>query len=123
MDRLEKRIDEKCDSKLGLVKVRLSTLEKIAATAREVAPFRCLIMVDLQARAAFLVVKRNLEIKGPTSLGYQLCCDRECVLISLVALLGAMRVRNTKIICNLETPSFSSCKQINGDNECFLMKK
>ena len=33
-------------------------------------------------------------------------------LDSLVARVGAMRVRNTKTICYLKTPSLSSCKQI-----------
>ena len=33
-------------------------------------------------------------------------------LDSLIARVGAMRVRNTKIICYLKTPSLSSCKPI-----------
>ena len=41
-------------------------------------------------------------------------------LDSLIARVGAMRVRNTKIICNLKTPSLSSCKQIREAMNAFI---
>ena len=44
-------------------------------------------------------------------------------LDSLIARVGAMRVRNTKIICYLKTPSLSSCKQIRGAMNAFIEKE
>ena len=41
-------------------------------------------------------------------------------LDSLIACVRAMRVRNTKIICYLKTPSFSSCKQIREAMNAFI---
>ena len=37
--------------------------------------------------------------------------------------MGAMRVRNTKIICYLKTPSLSSCKQIREAMNAFIEKE
>ena len=44
-------------------------------------------------------------------------------LDSLIARVGAMRVRNTKIICYLKTPSLSSCKQIREAMNAFIEKE
>ena len=42
---------------------------------------------------------------------------------SLIARVGAMRVRNTKIIYYLKTPSLSSCKQIREAMNAFIEKE
>ena len=44
-------------------------------------------------------------------------------LDSLIARVGAMRVRNTKKKCNLKTPSLSSCKQIREAMNAFIEKE
>ena len=44
-------------------------------------------------------------------------------LDSLTARVGAMRVRTTKIICYLKTPSLSSCKQIREAMHPFIEKE
>ena len=44
-------------------------------------------------------------------------------LDSVVARVGAVRVRNTKIICYLKTPSLSSCKQIREAMNAFIEKE
>ena len=44
-------------------------------------------------------------------------------LDSLIARVGAMRVRNTKIICYLKIPSLSSCKQIREAMNAFIEKE
>ena len=41
-------------------------------------------------------------------------------LDSLIARVGAMRVRNTKIICYVKTPSLSSCKKIREAMNAFI---
>ena len=94
------------------------------------APLHCLTMVVLQVRAVLLAVvfAPYLEIQGwcgfreRNTHGLTEAQAWEIVtklrqgtgpdLDSLMARVGAMRVRNTKIICYLKTPSFSSCKQI-----------
>ena len=44
-------------------------------------------------------------------------------LDSLIARVGAMRVRNTKIVCYLKTPSLSRCKQIREAMNAFIEKE
>ena len=44
-------------------------------------------------------------------------------LDSLIARVGAMRVRNTKIICYPKTPSLPSCKQIRKAMNAFIEKE
>ena len=44
-------------------------------------------------------------------------------LASVMARVGVVRVRNTKIICYLKTPSFSSCKQIREAIKVFIEKE
>ena len=44
-------------------------------------------------------------------------------LDSLIARVGAMRVRSTKIICYLKTPSLSSCKQVREAMNAFIEKE
>ena len=44
-------------------------------------------------------------------------------LDSLIARVGALRVRNTKIICYLKIPSLSSCKQIREAMNAFIEKE
>ena len=41
----------------------------------------------------------------------------------LTARVGALRVRNTKILCYLKTPSLSSCKQIREAMNAFIEKE
>ena len=44
-------------------------------------------------------------------------------LDSFTVRVGAMRIRNTKIICHLKTPSLSSCKQIREAMNAFTEKE
>ena len=41
----------------------------------------------------------------------------------LIARVGALRVRNTKIICYLKIPSLSSCKQIRAAMKAFIERE
>ena len=144
MDRLEKRIDEKIDSKLGSVMDRLSVLEKPPA-AREADPLHCLTMVVFLDRAVLLVlylqylllpyleIKRWCGFRDRNTHGLTEAQARETItklrqgigpdLDSLIARVGPMRVRNTKIICYLKTPSLSSCKQIREAMNAFIEKE
>ena len=64
-------------------------------------------MVVLLVRAALLVLHLGI---GPD-------------LDSLIARVGAMRVRNTKIKCYLKTPSLASCKQIREATNAFIERR
>ena len=41
----------------------------------------------------------------------------------LIARVGALKVRNTKILCHLKIPSFSSCKRIREAMNAFIEKE
>ena len=117
MDRLEKRIDEKIDSKLGLVMDRLSVLEKTSSSTRSgpsslsdnggstgqssatgVAP---------AVFAPYLDIKEWCGFRDRNTHGLTEAQAREIItklrqgigpdLDSLIARVGAIRVRNTKI--------------------------
>ena len=144
MDRLEKRIDEKIDSKLSPVMDILSVLEKTSNSTRcgssslsdnggssgqssttGVAPAVCApshLEIEwwcgfrdrnthglTEAQAREVITKLRLGI-GPD-------------LDSLIARVGALRVRNTKITCYLKIPSLSSCKQIREAMNAFIEKE
>ena len=145
MDRLEKRLDEKIDSKLGPVMDRLSVHEKTSSSARS-GPSS---LSDnggsaVQSSAAggntpVVYAPSYLEIKGwcgfpdRNTHGLTEAQAREIIaklrqgigpdLDFLIAHVGAMRVRNTKIICYLKTPSLSSCKQIREAMNAFIEKE
>ena len=125
MDRLEKRIDEKIDSKLGPVMDRLSVLEKTSSSARSgpsslsdnggsagqsSAAGSSICSLLGNPGVVRISRKKHTWIDGGSGLGdhHQAATGNW----SLIARVGAMRVRNTKIICYLKTPSFSSCKPI-----------
>ena len=143
MDRLEKRIDEKIDSKLGLVMDRLSVLEKTSSTRSGPSSLSDSGASTGQSSATGVVpavfALSYLEIEGwcgfrdRNTHGLTEAQAREIItklrqgigpdLDSLIARVGAMRVRNTKIICYLKTPSLSSCKQIREAMNAFIEKE
>ena len=130
MDRLEKRIDEKIDSSWretssstrsgpsslsdnGGSSGQSSTTAVFAPSYLEIkgwCGFRdrnthCL--TEAQAREVITKLRQGI---GPD-------------LDSLMARVGAMRVRNTKIKCYLKTPSLSGCKQIREAMNAFIEKE
>ena len=107
MDRLEKRIDEKIDSKLGPVMDRLSVLEKTNSSSTRSGPSS---------------LSDNGGSAGQSSAAGG-CGFRDRNTHGLIARVGAMRVRNTKIICYLKTPSLSGCKQIREAMNAFIEKE
>ena len=144
MDRLEKRIAEKIDSKLGLVMDRLSVLEKTSNSTRcgssslsDNGGSSGQSSTIGVAPAVFAL--SNLEIKGWCGFrdrithGLTEAQAREIItklrqgmgldLDSLIARVGALRVRNTKIICYLKISSLSSCKQIREAMNAFIEKE
>ena len=134
------------DSKLGLVMDRLSALEKTDSSSRRSGPSS---MSDNGASAgqssgggnapavfapSYLEFKGRCGFRGRNTHGLKEAQARELVITklrqgigpdldSLVARVGAMRVRNTKIICCLKTPSLSSCKQIREAMNAFIKKE
>ena len=63
------------------------------------------------------LVTRKSEQDGTLDLNSKRICHQAATgigsdLDSMIARVGAMRVRNTKIICYLKNPSLSNCKQI-----------
>ena len=144
MDRLENRIDEKIDSKLGPVMDRLSVLERTSSSTRS-GPSS---LSDNggsagQSSAAggtpavfalsFLEIKGWCGLRDRNTHGLTEAQGKEIItklrqgigpdLDSLIARVGALRVRNTKIICFLKTPSLSSCKQIRESMNAFIEKE
>ena len=128
MDRLEKRVDEKIDSKLGPVTDRLSVLEKTSSSTRSgpsslsdnggssgqssATGGRCGFrdrnthgLTEAQARKIITELRQGI---GPD-------------LDFLIVRVGALRVRNTK--CYLKTPSLKSCKQIREAKSAFIEKE
>ena len=144
MDRLEKRIDEKIDSKLSLVMDRLSVLEKTSSSTRS-GPSSLSDNGGSSGQssttgvAPAVFAPSYLEVKGwcgfrdRNTHGLTETQAREIItklrqgigpdLNSLIARVGSMRVRNTKIICYLITPCFSSCKQIREAMNAFIEKE
>ena len=144
MDRLEKRIDEKIESKLGPVMDRLSVLRKTSSRTRS-APSSLSDNGGSSGQSSTTGVEpgvfapSHLEIKGwcgfrdrnthgltevqvseiITKLRQGLGPD----LDSLIARVVVVRVRNTKIVCHLNTPSLSSCKQIREAMNAFIEKE
>ena len=129
MDRLEKRIDEKIDSKLGPVMDRLSVLEKTSSSTRS-RPFHA---VPVVYAPSYLEIKVWCGFRERNAHDLTEAQAREIItdvrqgigpdLRSLMARMGVMRVRNTKIICCLRTPSLSSCKQIREAMNAFIEKE
>ena len=145
MDRLEKTIDERIDSKLGSVMDRLTALEKANSSTRSGPSFTS---VDggsagynggSDSASPVVFAPSFLEIKGwcgfrdRNTHGLTEAQAREVIaklrqgigpdLDSLIARVGALRVRNTKIICYLKTPSLSSCKPIREAMNVFIEKE
>ena len=129
MDRFEKRIDERIDSKLGPVVDRLTALEKTNSSTRSGPSSTS----DNGGSAgynggsgsaspavfapSYLKIKgwcrfRDRNTHGLTEAQAKLRQGIGPDLDSLIARVGALRFRNTKIICYLKTPILSSCKQI-----------
>ena len=145
MDRLEKRNDEKIDSKLFPVMDRLSVLEKTTSSTRS-GPSTLSDNGGSAGQSSAAGCNTNavfapsvLEIKGwcgfrdRNTHGLTEAQAREIItklrlgigpdLDSLIARVGVLRVRNTKIICYLEKPSLSSCKQIREAMIAFIEKE
>ena len=114
------------------------------AAVQEAVPLHCLAMGSTGQSSATGVAPAvfapsYLEIKGwcgfrdRNTHGLTEAQAREIItklrqgigldLDSLIARVGAMRVRNTKIICYLTTPSLSSCKQIREEMNAFIEKE
>ena len=144
-DRLEKRIDDRMDSKLGPVMDRLSALEKTDSSSTRSGPSS---MADNGGYAGQSSAGGNAHaVLAPSYLDINGWCGfrdrnrhglteaqaRDIItklrqgigpnLDSLIARVGAMRVRNTKIMCYLKTPSLSSCKQIREATNAFIEKE
>ena len=135
MDRLEKRIDEKIDSKLSPVMDRLSVLEKTSSSTRS-GPSSLSDKSSATGVAPAVFAPSYLEIKVVRISGQKHTWTdqgREIItklrlgigpdLDSLIARVGALKVRNTKIICYLKIPSLSSCKQIREAMNAFIEKE
>ena len=136
MDRLEKRFDEKIDSKFGPVMDRLSVLEKTSSSTRS-GPSHCLTKVVLLDRAVPLALSCSIcslfGNQGVVRISRQKHTWTDRVtklrlgigpdLDSLMARVGALRVRNTKIMCYLKIPSLCSCKQIREAMNPFIEKE
>ena len=143
-DRLEKRIDEKIDSKLGPVMDRLSVLEKTSSSTRcgpsslsDNGGSTGQSSITGVAPAVFAPSYLEIEVwcgfRDRNTHGLTEAQAREIItklrqgigpdLDSLIARVGAMGVRNTKIICYLKTPSLSNCKQIREAMNAFIEKE
>ena len=80
-----------------------------------------------------LEMKGWCEFRDKNTHGLTEAQDREVIaklrqgigpdLDSLIARVGGLRVRNTKIICCLRAPSLSSCKQIRESMNAFIEKE
>ena len=122
MARLEKRIDEKIDSKLGPVMDRLSVLEKTSSSTRigpsslsanggSTGQSSATGVVPAVLAPSHLEIKVWCGFRDRNTHGLTEAQAREIItklrqeigpdLDSLIARVGAMRVRNTKIICYL----------------------
>ena len=128
MEHLDKRIDDKVDSKLGPVMDRLSALEKTSTSSRRSGPSSSSDGSAGSASGPTVFAPSYQEIKGwcafrdRNTLGLTEGQAREFItklrqgigsdLDSLIARVGAMRVRSSKIICYLKNPSLSNCEQI-----------
>ena len=129
MEQMDKRIEDKIDSKLVSVMDRISALEGRTSTSSTrsgpssssdgslgsttgpviFAPF----YLEIKGWCAFKDRNTRGLTEGQakkiiTKLRHGIGSD----LDNLIARVGAMRVRNTKIICYLKTPSVSNCKHI-----------
>ena len=128
MEHLDKRIDDKVDSKHGPVMDRLSALEKKSTSRTRSGPSSSSDGSAGNTVGPMLFAPSYLEIKGwcafrdRDTLGLLEGQAREFVtklrqgigsdFDSMIARVGAMRVRNTKFICYLKNPNHSNCKQI-----------
>ena len=127
-ERMDKRKEDKVDSTLGPVMDRLSALEKTSTSSTRSGPSSSSDGSAGSTTGPMIFAPSYLEIKGWCSfkdrntLGLTEGQAREFVtklrqgigsdLDSMIARVGSMRVRNTKIICYLKNPSLSNCKQI-----------
>ena len=151
-ERMDKRIDDKVDSKLGPVMDklsasdsklgsvvdRLSALEKTSTRSTRSGPSSSSDGSAGSTTGPMIFAPSFLEIKGWCSckdrntLGLSEGQAREFVeklrqgigseLDSMTAHAGAMRVKNTKIICYSRNPSSSNCKQI-GEAMCAYIER
>ena len=144
MDRLERRIDEKIDSKLGPVMDRLTALEKTSSITRS-GPSSTSenggsagYNGGSGSASPVVFAPPYLEIKGwcgfrdRSTRGLTEAQERKVIaklrqvfgpdLDNLIARVGALRIRITKIICYLKAPSLSSCKQIREAMNAFIEK-
>ena len=141
MDRLEKRINDKIDSKLSPVMNRLSALEKTSISSTRNGPSSSSDNGGSTGSAPgpMIFAPSYLEIKGwcafrdrnthgltevqakdlITKLRQGIGADID----SLIAHVGALRVKNTKIIPYLKNPSLSSSKQIKEAMSAFIEKE
>ena len=129
MEQMDKKIEDKIDKKLVPVIDRISALEEKALTSStRSGPSSSSDGTSGSAAGPVLFAPSYLEIKGWCAFkdrdthGLTEGQAKEFIaklrqgigsdLDSLIARVGAARVRNTKIICYLRNPSVSNCKQI-----------
>ena len=128
MDQLDKRIEDKVDSKLVPVMDRLSALEKTNTSSTKSGPSSSSDGSSGSVSGPSIFAPSYLEIKGwcafkdRETLGLTEGQAKEFVtklrqgigsdLDIMIARVGTLRVRNTKITCYLRNPSLSNCKQI-----------
>ena len=127
-ERMDKRIDDKVDSNLGPVMDKLSALEKTSTSSTRSGPSSSSDGSAGSTTGPMIFAPSYLRIKGVVffkdrnTLGLSEGQAREFVeklrqgigseLDSMIARVGAMRVKNTKIVCYLKNSSLSDCKQI-----------
>ena len=140
MDRLEKRIDEKIDFKLGPVMDRLSVLEKTSSSTRSgpsslsdnggsTGQSSTIGVAPAVFALSYVEINRRCGFRDRNTHGLTEAQAREIItklrqgigpdLDSLIARVGAVRVRNTKIICYLKNAESFKLLANQGSNECF----
>ena len=129
MEHLVKRIEDKVDSKLVPVMDRLSALEKTNTSSTRSGPSSSSsdgssgsVSGPSISAPSYLEIKGWCAFKDRETLGLTEGQAKEFVtklrqgigsdFDSMIARVGTMRVRNTKITCYLRNPSLSNCKQI-----------
>ena len=126
MERLEKRIDEKTDLKLGPVMDKLSVLEKTSTSTRSVLQVRAVLLVEHLQYLFLLTWKSRGGVDFETETHGLTEAQAWEIITKLrqgIGPVGAVRVRNSKITCYLKTPSLSSCNQIKEATNVFIEKE
>ena len=137
MEHWEKRVDDKVDSKLGPAMDRLTPLEKTSiSSTRSGSSSSCHnggsaggSTGPATCAPPYREIKEQRVFRDRNTHGLTEAQAREFItklrqgigsdLVSFMARVGAMRVRNTKTMCYLKHPSLSNCKHIR-EAMCFF---